>query len=307
MSADPKQMNLEVVVHKEVGGLEMGVLRDGTPYLYGRGLAALCAVSQKAIQTLAQEYSPRSGKLRSQAIAKILEEQGYTEPSIYVETRIRGQTVHAFPDVVCMAVLEYYAFEARDPKPLALERYRTLARHSLKEFIYTQVGYDPNDVLPQPWNAFHQRVLLNTSPVGYFSVFEETAAFVITAIRHGLVVDQHTVPDISVGVCWGRYWTLNNLTARFGDRMKYPHVYPDDFPQSQAEPDAWVYPNEALGEFRTWLLAEYIPDKFPKYMRSKAKQGALPPSRAALMITAVSNDLGSGSPALPASATPPKS
>ena len=221
-----------------------------------------------------------------------------------METRIQGQTVHAFPDVVCMAVLEYYAFEARDKKPLALQRYRILARHSLKDFIYTQVGYDPNDALPQPWKAFHQRVLLNTSPAGYFSVFEETSAFVISAIRHGLIVDQHTVPDISVGICWGKYWTTNNLNTRFGERMKHPHIYPDDFPQSQAEPDAWVYPNEALGEFRTWLLSEYIPDKFPRYIRNKAKQGMLPASRASLMISSVAGDLGGGTPA-PPPALPP--
>ena len=56
MSKNQMQMDLEVVAHTEVDGLEMGVLRDGTPYLSGRGLAALCTVTQKAIQTLAQDF-----------------------------------------------------------------------------------------------------------------------------------------------------------------------------------------------------------------------------------------------------------
>ena len=37
---------------------------------------------------------------------------------------------------------------------------------------------------------------------GWWSVFSETAHVVLNAIRNGLIVDSHTIPDISVGLAW---------------------------------------------------------------------------------------------------------
>jgi hypothetical protein len=47
-----------------------------------------------------------------------------------------------------------------------------------------------------------------------------------------------------------------------------------------------VYPVAALGEFRTWLLREWIPKRFPGYLASKVKAGILAASTAELLLTA---------------------
>jgi hypothetical protein len=107
----------------------------------------------------------------------------------------------------------------------------------------------------------------------------------LESIRHGLTVDNHTVPDVSVGIAWAKYWKSNNLEAKHGPRKKYPHKYPDDHPQSAAnnviEPN--IYPTAALVEFRTWLETDYLPRTYPRYLKSKQ----LPPSRAELLIASL--------------------
>lgn len=109
----------------------------------------------------------------------------------------------------------------------------------------------------------------------------------LSSIREGLQVDQHTVPDGSVGKIWSTYWKENKLAEAYGERTKYPHKFPDDYPQSGADVEVWIYPTSALGSFRVWLESEYIPKKYPAYMNRKAKQGAIPPSRVDALLAAV--------------------
>lgn len=100
----------------------------------------------------------------------------------------------------------------------------------------------------------------------------------VDLITVGLVVNMYTVPDISVGSCWGRHWTSSGLSRRFSERVQCTHLYPDDFNQSASNPQMInAYPNEALSEFRRWFRHEYLPTKFPKYILSKA--GVLPEGR----------------------------
>jgi hypothetical protein len=48
--------------------------------------------------------------------------------------------IYAYPDYVCLAILEYYAFEAgTNIKPEAVQNFRQLAGIALREFIYTQL------------------------------------------------------------------------------------------------------------------------------------------------------------------------
>jgi hypothetical protein len=78
---------------------------------------------------------------------------------------------HAYPDGVCLAILEYYAFEAGiNRKDEALMNFRLLAGKALRDFIYTQVGYDPENHVPTQWKQFHDRMSLvyNAVPAGYF-------------------------------------------------------------------------------------------------------------------------------------------
>lgn len=285
------ELNLQVLTSKEVDGIEMGVLNDGTPFLTARGLARVCGVNHSTILRMPSYDDLKAGALRGQKIIKLLNSQGFEGGALFIKTKYEGNPANAYNDAVCMALLEYYAFEAdeRYRTDEALTNYRFLARKSLRDYIYRMTGYDPARRVLQSWKHFHDRLLLNRMPEGYFSVFTETAQLVLTSIRNGLVIDDHTVPDISVGLTWSKYWQSKNLEAKHGQRTKYPHLYPDYFPQAKANGDieAYIYPLHALGEFRTWLESTYLPDKFPNYLKNKEKQGALPPGRAQKLLKAV--------------------
>lgn len=263
-----------VAVTKEIDGIEMGVLQDGTPYLSSRGLAELCGVSPSAVITQVANW--RNGD-RSSALAQHLTQKGITDKLLYIET---GTRVQAHTENVVLAFLEYYAFHSKPPIQKAQLALSSLLRAGFRLFVYKAVGYSVQ-VLPTSWQKFHDRLLLNPAPDGYFSVFKEISDFVLGAIKEGLQVDEHTVPDISVGLAWSKYWTTNNLESRFGPRKRDIHVYPDYFPQSSAKPvEIYIYPDEAIAEFRRWMKREYIPAKFPNYLSSKVQKGSLTASTA---------------------------
>jgi len=294
-----KQLEIpEIVAQRTVNNLEMGVLKDGTAFLTGRSLARLCGVDQKTIREHKDlwEAGVRTGKF-----ARLLASTGFDEPRIAVPTKLPagtgvGAEALAYPERVVMAFLEYYAFELN--KQEALANYRILGRAGFRLFVYGAIGYDPNNLVPQPWREFHDRLALHILPVGYFSVFREMSEFTLLAIQKGLRIDAHTVPDISVGQAWSKHWTANSLEAEHGKRIKHEHNYPNYFPQALSNPqDIWVYPVSALGNFRTWMHRDYIPIKFPAYLDGKVKKGALPPSTAELLLAAVE---------APAQLSPPK-
>jgi hypothetical protein len=191
--------------------------------------------------------------------------------------------VKAIPEDVCTLVLEYYAFEKSSEQ--AVRNYRITTRAGLRLFIYNALGYDPANRVPVEWRQFHDRMLLVSAPAGYFSVFKESAEFVITSIRGGLPCNETSVPDISIGKTWSKHWEDKNLAARYGDRTKHDHNYPDYFPQAASNPQPiHVYPIEALGEFRRWLQSTYVPEKFPSYLERKVRTGALAASTAQLLV-----------------------
>ena len=293
------QMSLFPVTEVEVDGVGMGVLSDGSPYLTLRGLSRMCGIDHKSLHELAVGWEEEQYKPRGTRIKELLAAQGHRGDALFVRTRNKGLETHAYSDAVCMAVLEYYAFDAtKGDNQTAVNNYRLLARSSFRSFIYNRCGYDPDKHIPDSWKNFHERVLLNDQvPLGYFSVFREIADLVVHMIQSGCPLDEHTVPDISVGLSWAAHWKDSNMHETHGDRVKYPHNYPDSFPQSAANPvDAWIYPVLALGEFRIWLYTHYVPVSFPKYLDTKVKKGIFLPSRAELLIAAVSHKLPQSQP-----------
>jgi hypothetical protein len=108
-------------------------------------------------------------------------------------------------------------------------------------------------------------------------VFKEIAIMLVPMIRAGIFISDKVVPDISVGMTWSGYWEDNELAKKYGGRTRYDHEYPLYYPQSKSNPQpAYCYPEEALGAFRAWLHATYIKSKFPAYMLSQTKKGAVP-------------------------------
>jgi hypothetical protein len=75
----------------------------------------------------------------------LLSARGQTPPAPYFDMSDEKRQVYAYPDYVCLAILEYYAFEAgANVKPEAVQNFRQLAGMALREFIYTQLGYSPS-------------------------------------------------------------------------------------------------------------------------------------------------------------------
>lgn len=281
----PKQATLEIRIarQKEINGVGMGVLSDGTPYLTGRGLAKLCGVDSSRISEISNDWLSKK-KHATRGILKILFDRGITTiEKPFLEIMDSGNMVHAFPDIFCLAVLEYYAFDASTgPNPQAIKSYRLLAGRALHDFIYTQVGYATNENIPESWAQFHARVSLtyNSLPIGYFGIFKELADMIVTLGNAGLHIDSEFVPDISVGLLWSKFWECNKLDEKFGTRQKWNHNYPSIFPQSKSNPqNSWCYPESALAEFRRWLREDYIGQgKFSKYINSQILKKSLPPS-----------------------------
>lgn len=288
----PVQGSLDLKVEKEVevDGVGMGVLSDGTPYLTGRGLARLCGVDSSVITRLGAEWSEQLQKPRVTRIRQILDLRGISPSTPYLE--LGGNRY--WTGSVCIAVLEYYALDAsQNNNSIALKNYRTLAGRGFDEFIYAQVGYDPNQAVPDQWKQFHDRVSLtyNSVPAGYFSIFKEIADMIVTLGQAGLHIDDKFVPDISVGRTWSIYWKNNNLASIYGECSNYLHNYPDYFPQAASNPqEPLCYPEAALGEFRRWFREIYIGQgKFKNYLSGQSKAKALPASFSQIALKALEN------------------
>ena len=181
------------------------------------------------------------------------------------------------------------------PREAARNNYRLLAGKALQEMIYSQVGYDPTGVNTGKFQKWHERIELNhqSAPRGFFSVFNEAHTIIYEMIQAGADVGEKTVVDISIGQHWSKYWDEKGLATEYGERIRYPHRYPESHPQKYSNPqEAWCYPLAALGAYREWLQNEYIEGgKFAKYIDGKVKKNALPPSVAQLAIAAVERNL----------------
>ena len=282
-------LGLNIDTERDVGGIGMGVLNDGTAYLNQRGLAALCGVQNAHIGTISSQWNEPDQKPRIAAIKSILSKSGVTALVAHVEILHKGQVHYCYPAEVCLAVLEYYAFDAQTHQPEARDNFRLLAGSKLRELIFAQVGYDPTGA--GKFKKWHERIALNhqSCPRGYFSVFNEAHTIIYELIMAGAKIDEHFVVDVSIGQHWGKHWCENNLKERFGDRLKWPHRYPSDHPQSKSNPqEAWCYPLDGLGYYRQWLQDEYIEGgKFSGYLKGKVAKGQIPPSIAQLAIAAI--------------------
>jgi len=288
--AEQLRLDLQVAAEREIDGVAMGVLSDGTPYLTIRGLARMCGVDHASIIRITGDWISRPLKPREAKIRELVRAQGVDDSVAFIAVSKNGTIHHAVPAAVCMAVLEYYAFEARQPdNDQAAKSYRVLARKGFRDFIYAYVGYNPSGESSIAWQQFHDRVTLayHTVPAGYFSIFKELADIFVMLIRNGANVGPTFVPDISVGQLWGKHWTAENLDVVYGERIRYEHNYPLYYPQSASNPQhPYCYPDDALGEFRKWVREVYLAKRMPGYLLDKVKQGQLPPAVATAALEA---------------------
>lgn len=288
----PAQMkfDIEIAAEREIDGVGMGVLSDGRPFLTLRGLSRMCGVDSAAIVRMTAAWQEVPLKPREQKIRELVRAQGADDTVAFFAIEKNGTIYHAVPAAVCMAVLEYYAFEAKTGNDQAAQSYRTLARKGFSDYIYSLVGYNPSGAVDVAWKQFHDRVSLSyhTVPDGYFSIFKEIADILVTLIQQGASLGHNFIPDISVGQQWAKRWKDESLEVVYGERRQYDHNYPDYFPQALSNPQpAYCYPDDALGEFRQWVRRKYLTVDFPKYLNNKVKQGHIPAPRAVAAIEAV--------------------
>lgn len=291
LDTTPEQLrfDLQIAVEREIDGVGMGVLSDGTPFLNIRGLARMCGVDHTNIIRVTADWLEVPAKARVQKIRELVRAQGADDAVAFIAIVKDGTIQHAIPSAVCMAILEYYAFEAGSNNGEAAKSYRVLARKGFNDFIYAQVGYNPAGIPSVAWQQFHDRVSLvyHTVPDGYFSIFKEIADIIVTMIRSGSKIGKDFIPDISAGLAWAKYWKAENLEVVYGERRRYEHNYPDYFPQALSNPQpAYCYPDDALGEFRKWVRDFYLDRQLPKYLESKVREGKLPASSATAAIAA---------------------
>jgi len=253
----------------------MGVLNDGTPYLTLYGLAKLCGIDDTPLRVFTSNWETEKYKPRGQKVSAYLAEKGYIDlDRLY--TRVMNSSnveTHAYPDYVCMAVLRYYALDATNfDRSVAIGNFVRLAEYTLKRMIYEKANYNPNASIDLSFDNYRARIKLNDQiPPSHFAVFREIADIAMNLIGGGFPMDDTTSLDGSVGNHWGRYWSANNLSQSYGERVRYAHKYPDNYRQSAANSHitAWIYPIESLGAFRKWLHENYAIEKLGNYLRNK--------------------------------------
>jgi hypothetical protein len=292
--ADPAQGTLELKIDcaDEIDGIGMGVLSDGTPFLNQRGLARMCGVQNAHIGTISSEWHD-ARKPRIAAIQKILAGRNISIARPHIEVAHGGRKMFAYPDYVCLAVLEYYAFDAGpNVQQEAKERYRWLAGRSLREIIYSQLGYRPTNPAAEVWRQVHDRVSLvyDNVPTGFFCVFKEIADLMVTLINAGADVGTTFIPDVSVGRAWSAHWHDNALFSVYGERQRYLHNFPNYFPQAASNPQTpYCYPELALPEFRRWMRDTYLPKHLPSYLEKKTREGLVSRSASSAIVGALAN------------------
>ena len=96
--------------------------------------------------------------------------RGYVGIYHYISAKHLHGYVDEYAFLVCMAFIEYFAFEAQSTNDTALTNFRNLARFGLETFIYQALDYQPSD----PWMLHNERVPLLKDAVsaGYFNIFK---------------------------------------------------------------------------------------------------------------------------------------
>lgn len=270
--------NLQVIKSVEVSGfpIEVGVLRDGTPFLSGRGLARACGISNSTLVGWGEIVPSLGDKNRAGKIAKLLATYGYQSDRFFVRivdsTKFGGKaSISAYPYQVCMAFLDYYAFEAS--KETARNSLRVLSEKQLPQFIYEAIGYSSLAVAKTPLTSASDRPYTFV-PEGYFSISQATARGKIHSVQTTLNFDTQTTTYLNLEKAWNHHWDIHKLWEHYGQHIAYLPLKDRYLPQAAVSKaiKTYVYPISALGEFKEWLNWQYIPERFPSYLHRKRHQ-----------------------------------
>ncbi|WP_154582432.1 hypothetical protein [Serratia marcescens] len=290
-----KQQSLSItpIAIKEVDNISMGILPNGETFLSLQGLARFCGMAPSSIIQLAQDWEKGEAqeRQRGRQLEELIKEWTETEQapdSLYVQLSSNNSitgTIHAVPEQIVMAITDYYAHFAQVKKDEAIINYRKAAKFGLRKYIYERLSYKETDAISKSWSLFQERILLNETPRGYFTMFDEATAIIASLIRNNIIVDDSIMPDGSLGSHWGRYWRANSLSEKYGEQIKIRHNFPESY--RQLDPEINAYPHSALSEFRGWFEDVYLPEKYPEYVRRKVKDGKIMLESIPVLLSAV--------------------
>lgn len=288
-----QKLSLAPIRVDEVDSISMGILPNGETFLSLQGVARFCGMAPSAIIQLAQDWAKgeAQGKLRGQQLTELIKEwtgQDTVPDSLYVQIPSNNSLsnfIHAVPEQIVMAITDYYAHFAATKKQEAISNYRKAARHGLRRYIYDSLSYNESDLISKSWALFQERILLNQSPKGYFTMFDEATSIIASLIRHNIPVDDSIMPDASLGKHWGKYWNDNELQKTHGEKIKIQHKFPQSY--RQLDPEINAYPNACLSIFRDWFENTYLPNQYPKYIKRKVKDGKIQIESLSMLLDAV--------------------
>lgn len=150
-----------------------------------------------------------------------------------------------------------------------IRKYFLQCEKKLKELLKAQRNRKPQHQYLW-WERLKLFRRFTKIPAGYWCVFEELTKLVADIEEQGVVLSGSSVPDISVGKCWNTY--LRDL-GYDTDFPMYPHIYPkfteEGYYDKRGEQGAKIYPEDLLVMFRKWLRENYVPGKFPNYIRER--------------------------------------
>ncbi len=270
----------QVVEFVTVAGadLEVGVLADGTPFMSGRGLAKACGVSNGTLVGWGDTVPQVGEQHRAGKLAALLVTYGYGGERLF--SRVTGTTpgggrvtVSAYPHPVCMAFLDYYAFEAN--KEAARNSLRVLSDRQLPQFIQAQ--FSQGGMTADQWShptepAASLPPHRGTLPPDYFSLLHCGEA--VLSLQTLLQQYSQVLYPIHIERAWHHYWAVQKLWIEHGPRVPYERRCLDQAPYVTVEGyiTTYLYPCSALAAFQHWLAWVFIPDRSPSYLHRKQHQ-----------------------------------
>lgn len=243
----------------------------------------------------ALDYTPKNGTFSRQADRLDEDQRRLVARSIVdAPSPVMGEGLDApnGASLLCTNESGLYTLILRSEKPGAKE-FRKWITSVVLPSIRKTGGYSTTpDAALGAWRPFHDRLNLAIAPVpeGYFSIFREMADMTAQLILQGVLVDDATIPDISLGQAWGKEWLAKGYDTEYGFRTTYEHNYPLYFRQAKSNPQwPWCYPEDALAVFRRWVRHTYIPTHYPQYLARKVKKGDMPAIVAEAALKAVTS------------------
>ncbi|MFT4074839.1 MAG: hypothetical protein QM647_04840 [Asticcacaulis sp.] len=150
-SVETTKCEITIAAYIEAGGIGMGLLSDGSPYLTQRGLAVLCGVRNAHIGTIGRDWATVKPRIRA-----IKAHLGRPCASPHHILNWQGHRQYVYSVAVCEAVLAYYAVDAGDHiQPEARSNRLKFRSENLEAFIRRQITPRDTRRLPLRFRPVH--------------------------------------------------------------------------------------------------------------------------------------------------------